>query len=840
MVISTAEPPIRNRTPLPVDELALVTPPVAELYRHISQILLGQEQQSLIQTASRAERLMRELGVTFNLYGEEAGQDHIVPFDPFPRVINPEDWAYLYRGLQQRLRLWNAFFKDIYQTQEVLKSGTMPFEIIYDDPHYQRAAVGIDLPRDIYCQVAGFDLARGSDGQWMVIDDYTSAMTGASYALQSRYVLSQVCPDLLRTADIEPIHGYPTDLLEHLREFSQGRSSEPRVVLLSSGAYNAAYYEHSYLARQMGIPLVRGNDLIVLNTRVYLKTIGGLEPIDVIYRRLDDRWIDPLALARENHSGVPGLMTCVRKGTLTIANAIGTGLGDNRAVSAYLPRLAKFYLNEPLLIPSIRRYLCRDPDQCDEIVANLRDYWIATVNEPPHQRVYLTSGMPEPELEKLRADILSRPADFVAEPYLPLNLLPSAASGRCERRHAGLRIFAFAGARQPGHPCALTRVASQPESRIISSGLGGGIKDTWILRGASQKKPAPPITLVSERRRLRLGSRIAESLYWLGRYAERAENTTRIFKVLQLIQLEDQARQDPQTWAPLWETLARATGHSTNFFKRSALLRKGAVSHYILLDVKNPSSVLSCVERCRLNAQSTRESVPPEIWVVITRLHQLLEEAVPPKRGKLSDETELAKIQELQENVLNQLNALTGAAAKSMLRDDGWHFWLLGLHVERAITTVLVMKQVLVKRHHEQNQEELEDTNIDALLRMLACLYAYRSLFQSRPVSRNAAALLLQDPQLPRSVAYCLDRIGETLGTVFGQNIRERADSPLRECNRLKAEVNFVDLDGYFVDDPKKSSLFRRWLEKLADELTDLSMGISDHYLYHQSINTLP
>jgi uncharacterized alpha-E superfamily protein len=400
-------------------------------------------------------------------------------------------------------------------------------------------------------------------------------------------------------------------------------------------------------------------------------------------------------------------------------------------------------------------------------------------------------------------------------------------------------MFTF-GDRPSLHPCALTRVAPEPGSRIISSGLGGGIKDVWILRGKSDEQIQPPAIVTSPQRRLRLGSRIAESLYWIGRYTERAENTTRILKVLQSIQLEDVARQDPQSWAPLWEALASATGHHTHFFKRSALVRKESVAHYILLDRNNPSSVISCVDRCRLNVQATRESIPPEVWAVVNRLSQLLEEALPSARGKLSDRGEAGKILELQENLLNQFDALAGSTLKNMLRDDGRHFWSLGLHVERAGTTLLVMRQVFLKRQVDGTPGQHDDINLDALLRMLGCLYAYRSLFQSRPSAPNVARMLMQDLQVPRSVAHCLNRLTSTLNEVFGDWASHAGSTAAKQCAQLAAEVQFADLDVYF--DPKlraKGVSFPRWLREVANKLHALSGAIADQYLYHQAINVL-
>lgn len=832
-------------SPVVVDELRLAPREARQVYQRIQAAFNEHGAPYLDRITNQTQVLMRDLGVTFGLYREEGKQDHVVPFDPFPRVIAAEEWRKLSRGIQQRLRVWNAFFRDIYDMQEVLKAEVVPFELIYDDPSYLRQMVGLRLPHDSYVHVAAFDLARDAQGNWVVIEDFVANTTGASYALQGRHVLSQVIPDLLESADVCPINNYSTSLLEHLRRHAPYAASEPRVVLLSPGYYNQAYYEHSFLARQMGIPLVRGSDMIVLNSRVFLKTIGGLEPIDVIYRRIDEDFIDPVAFRHDSQLGVPGLLSCVRKGTVTVANAIGTGLGYNRALADYLPKLARFYLNESLEIPAIDRYLCFDRDQREMVTSHLDDYCITTISDRSMNKRWWAAKLTQAERAELLSRIEENPAQYVAEPSMPFSQLPVTEAGNLAKHHAGMRLFAFGGLNEQVFPLALTRYSTESDSVVISSGLGGGIKDTWILRDRKEAEQEAALTVSSRPRRLRLSSRIADSLFWMGRYAERAENTTRILKVLQLVQLEDPSGQMPEQWASLWEALARATGHPTHFFKNSPLLRKQAVSHYLLLDRKNPASVIRCLEVCRHNAANIRESVPPEVWVVLNRLYQVVEAKVQKQKGYIRDDEEFQLVQQLQEDILNQLDALIGAASKNMLRDDGWHFWSVGTHVERSMITALVMRQVFLKRQDKTGHTR-RDGNLDALLRMLACQYAYRSLFQSRPAVQNVAVMLLQDPQLPRSVLSCLLSIRHSLETVFGSTatLTQENDlhTPLRRCARLIGEVEFADLTPYFEQangNGSRAPRLRNWLDTLGGQLWELSLAISDHYLNHQTFNVL-
>ncbi len=820
---------VTEKPPLPEGELTAAPPAARAVYEKLADAL---SEPVARQVNAKAERLMRDLGITYDQYGEQAG-DAIVPFDSFPRVLETAEWDRLTRGLSQRLTIWNAFFRDIYDGQEVLKAGVIPFEFVYGDPHYLRGSVGVKVPANIYVHVAAFDLARDARGGWTVIDDYVSRPMGASYALQARAVLSQARPELFTLAEVASVSGYPAELLALLRGCAQSGSSEPRVVALTSRDESHAYYEDSFLARQMGIPLVVGSDLVVLYGRVYYKTIEGLEPIDVIYRRTGDSGIDPVA--HDNTSGgIPGLMSCVRKGTVAIANAIGTGLGDNRALAAYLPRLARFYLNQPLELPVIPRLLCIDPDQCQEVLDDLRSYFIATVATGPGQRVWRTAEMSDEEIATLHTEIASHPARFVAEAHAPANTMPTANGGL---RHAGLRVFTLGGRALPEHPCALTRVAADPDSRVISTGFGGGIKDTWILRGAQPESLPANESFSIQGRRLSLGSRTAESLYWMGRYAERAENTTRIVKVLQTIRAQGHALGDDHSWNPLWEALARATGHVSNFFKKSAAKQR-SVTSYLLLDRSNKTSVIGCIEHCRANALTTRESVAPEVWLALNRTRSLLVERLA-RPEESADAAALESAIVLEDSILNQLNAVSGAVQKHMLRDNAWQFWNLGVHLERAVTVVLVMRQVFLKRQNEALPAQQIDSNLEALLRMLSSLYAYRSRFQTRPTLRNVATMLLQDVQVPYSLFFCVERIDATLGAVFHGSTSD-ATSPARLAEQLKFDAKFLEVDRFFEADAKgERADLGRVLESFEDRLGTLSTAISDHYLYHQAINIL-
>lgn len=826
-----------------VDEVSLATGEAARLHELIRAELLRDGPAALSQLQAQGQQWMQDLGVTFSLHRGQTGTEHVVPFDPYPRIISADEWDFLQRAVRQRLTIWNAFLKDIYRTQEVLRADIIPYHWVYDDINYHRGGVEVPVTNDVYAHVAAFDLVRASDGHWVVTRDTLSFTTGSVYAVQARNVLQMISPALLENASLEAVDEYPTQLLEHLRRHAPVAASEPRVALFSPGPTDDAYFEHSSLARQMGVPLLQSGDLTVLNSRVYFKTIGGLEPIDVLYRRLDARAMDPLEFGGDSQAGVAGLMNCVRKGTVTIVNALGSGLADNRAIATAMPRLSKFYLNEPLLLPTCERYVLEDPDQREVVRQDLARYLIMPLHCRSSGKSWTCDQLSPSEQNVLWDHVTASAGAFVAEPQLPLNLLPCVTPDGLAMRHVGLRLFALGGDQGTVTTSALTRYSSQPNNRVISSGLGGGIKDTWVLKDKNAEPDELPIVVRSGQRRLRLGSRAADSLYWMGRYTERGENITRALQVLQLETLASHSSSAPTEREPLFESLALLTGRKSRFYFRPNLPGRQSLAQFVLADAENPSSVAKCIENCRANARQIREAFPPELWMVINRLHRLFARADRSHRGR-SDELTLRQALELEEELLNQFDSLTGAVDKDMVYGDNRHFWSLGVHVERALNTIAVLRPVLIRRPDPRTGElRRNEDHLDAMLGMLASRYAYRSLYQSRPSPQYVARLLLQDDMVPRSVLRCLQQIKLSLDAVAPDTNRSDngdATTPLRLCGQLLGGVEFADLEPFFqTGNGHRPPRLRNWLDNMANQLIELSVLIGDHFLHHQAFNIL-
>lgn len=843
----------------PFDEWAHGDAALSASVNQLRGFFSGQGSETLDGLVKLSRRQMRDQGIAYGIGLEEEPRhsDAAFPFDLVPLPLSPAEWAGLSAGIVQRVRTWNAFLQDIFAGQEILRAGVVPFEIVYADPHFHRQCVGIPMPRDVFVHLAAVDLVRGPDGGWRVMEDNISNPSGASYALQNRRVLSQVCPQVFQNQPVRSVYNFPHHLLETLQAAAPSSIAAARVVALSPELDHPGYFDHGAMARQMGIPLVQGSDLIVLDSELYLKTIGGLERIDVLYRRVEGTQLDPVAFGQKTKVGIPGLVSCLRKGTLTVANALGAGLGDNRALAAYLPAMMDFYFNEQPLLPSLPCHHLADVDQREQVDENWSQFVFKATSSRDRDSVWMGETMDDSSWKALRKRIEAAPSNFIAQPRLNFSTAPSCVGGRLEDRHVSLRTFVLNDGEPRAVPLVLTRVSAREDSLLVSSVSGGSSKDTWVLKGEEPEEKRRPVALAQryQPRRMHLASRSAEAIYWTARYAERVEATVRILRVVQQLSLEAASPENAPTWAPLWEALASATGHPTQFFKRRSFQEQRGMdlARYILLEDASESSAISSLRKCRRNAQLVRETLPPEVWAVINRtyLHLALcvEEQLSPRvQGMLQD---LSLHDELQ----TQLDELAGAVQKHMLHNDAWHFWRIGRSSESAFFTLISARQVFSKRTDEQiGHFVAQDGNLEALLRMMSAQYAYRSSYRSRPTASQVALLLLRDEEFPRSVVYCLNEIDEAFRDMFGQRPPTLAEVPMRSAGRLLSEVRYADLGRYFnvMEEgygagiepdggqrgvkPRATRMrsLADWLGRIVRKLGGLGTRISDHCFEHQ------
>ncbi len=430
---------------------------------------------------------MLQDGVGFTVYRQEEGIERVWPMDPVPRIIPAAEWEHIEKGLVQRLLALNLFLKDVYHEQFILRDRVIEPRLIYEGAFFRREWMGAAVPRDIYIHVCGTDLVRDADGRYLVLEDNGRTPSGVSYMLQNRQALKRVWPQVFEHHDVRGTDDYPAALLDVLRYIDPGGRPDPTVVLLSPGLYNSAYFEHTFLAQRMGIELVEGRDLVVDQNRVYMRTTRGLARVDVIYRRIDDNFLDPLAFKADSLLGVPGLIDAYRAGQVSLANGIGTGIADDKGVYPFVPAMIRYYLKQDPILPNVETYCPLEPAQLSHILAHLEQLVVKTVNESGGYGMLIGPASTARQREEFRDLLRARPRDFIAQPVVPLSTHPTFAEGRLEGRHVDLRPFVLCGEKIVVIPGALTRVALPRGSLVVNSSQGGGSKDTWVLSfGSSQ------------------------------------------------------------------------------------------------------------------------------------------------------------------------------------------------------------------------------------------------------------------------------------------------------------------------------------------------------------------
>jgi uncharacterized circularly permuted ATP-grasp superfamily protein len=436
----------------------------------------------LLQKDKMAGELFMNQGITFTVYSDDAGIEKIFPFDIIPRILTGAEWDHIEQGIKQRLKALNLFLKDIYSEKNILKDKIIPAELVASCPQYTREVFGIKVPHDLYVHISGIDLIRSQDGTFYILEDNLRTPSGVSYMLENREVTKKIFPGMLSNSRARMINNYPLLLHDILVSLAPQQLSNPTVALLTPGVYNSAYFEHTFLARQMGIPLVEGRDLLVDNHKVYMKTTAGLQQLHVIYRRIDDDYLDPLVFRPESALGVPGLMSAYRKGNIAIVNAVGNGVADDKAVYAYVPDMIKYYLNEETILPNVPTYSLEDEDARQHVFDNIEKMVVKRTNQSGGYGMVMGNSASPEELKGIKAAILETPREFIAQPIIKLSTVPCFIDGKLQPRHVDLRPYALCG---PDGikvvPGGLTRVALREGSLVVNSSQGGGSKDTWVV-----------------------------------------------------------------------------------------------------------------------------------------------------------------------------------------------------------------------------------------------------------------------------------------------------------------------------------------------------------------------
>jgi uncharacterized circularly permuted ATP-grasp superfamily protein len=461
------------------DEMFLPDGSIREGYSPFKERVEQLPSEEFIRRQQAAERALMAMGITFNVYSENEGTERIMPVDIIPRIVSAKEWEKVEKGLIQRITALNMFLDDIYHDQKILKDGIIPRELIESSKDFLRPCMGINPPKGIWIHITGTDLIKGDDGQFMVLEDNLRCPSGVSYMLENRELLKRTFPEVITKTHVRPISDYPTRLLQMLQHISD--RPNPNICVLTPGIYNSAYFEHSYLAQQMGVELVDARDLVVHDGYVKMRTTKGFQIVDVIYRRIDDTFLDPHTFNPHSLIGIPGIFDVYKKGRIALANAPGTGVADDKVIYAYVPRMIKYYLGEDAILPNVETYICGEESDCKYVIENIHNLVVKEANEAGGYGMLIGPKSTKEEQEIFKKKILANPRNYIAQPTISLSRVPCLIGDKSEGRHVDLRPYILNGNGIQVIPGGLTRVALRKGSLVVNSSQGGGSKDTWVL-----------------------------------------------------------------------------------------------------------------------------------------------------------------------------------------------------------------------------------------------------------------------------------------------------------------------------------------------------------------------
>ena len=748
---------------------------------------LGRE--GLRERGENVRQLLREHGVTYNVHADGHSASRTWELDMLPLIIDPAEWAQLETGLIQRTRLLNLVLADIYGPQRLLHDGFLPPALLHANPGFLRSCHGIRPPRDLFLTLHAVDLTRAPDGRWWVLSDRTQAPSGVGYALENRAILSRILPDEFREAQVQRLGGFFERRKAGLRALAPWTSA-PNIVLLTSGPYSETYFEHAYLARHLGYQLVEGSDLTVRDRRVFLKTLEGLQPVDVIVRRVDDTWCDPLELRADSILGVPGLVEAARAGNVAISNALGSGAVETTALLAFLPALAQRLLGEKLLIPNVATWWAGQEGERNYALWALKSLVIKRAFVGVHGEPSFGEKLDAPALDELAAAIRANPHAYVSQERVALSTAPAWNGDALEPRPLILRCFICAT--PDGFtvmPGGLTRVSASPDSPIVSSRYGGGSKDTWVRYSSSLDGVAPAEAPSPSERQDRVvshvPSRVVENLFWLGRYAERLEDTTRLLRTV----------------------LSRLAGRLDEQQLTSELRE-------LVFERNRAGTVRDLLGRLGFLIASVRDRLSGDTWRIVNQLQTEFP-------ASLSRATPGAILQALHKLIF-QLAAFSGMEMENMTRGHAWRFLDIGRRLERAINLVTNIRAVLAT--------DPEGDALTPLLEYTDSTMTYRRRYLARPELPTAFDLLLTDDANPRSLAFQFKALRRHFDELPGAGEGRPEEILFDEISALLTDTDIRQLTEDGLTGRRRLETV---LKQLMENCGDLSELLSASYFSH-------
>jgi uncharacterized circularly permuted ATP-grasp superfamily protein/uncharacterized alpha-E superfamily protein len=809
-----------------------------EVYRALFDRLNEMPRTQVRALDDQLEATMREMGVTFDIKRDRVWGQRAWFCDLLPQIFTPDEWEPLTNGIRQRLKAFEMFLQDIYSKKQILLDGVIPITPVLGSPFFQRAAAGLPLPAGAYLHLSGISICRLPDGQLAAKHHYFSNASGMSYMIQNRRALTRVIPQSFQDTGILSISDVPTNILEMLRSFS--KESDPMVVLLSPGPISPAYSEHSFLARRMGIPLVQGGDLLVLNDEVYLKTVSGLSKVDVIYTRVSDQWLDPMVFRRDSILGIPGLAHCVRRQSVAVINAIGSQISDDRALLPFASQIIRYYLGERPILPAVATYWMGDIDQREHVLGDLQNF---TIRPLSGERILLGGDGRLPSNEKLEAaklEILENPSQFVAQPQDCDAETISFQDGERRRRRQDHILFAQrkADGSYEVFPGALTRV-STTESEFTSSELGGGSKDTWVQVGLHKERDEWDPSRQTDAKIPAHGvtSRVAEAFYWIGRYLERAYDLAGMVSVIESLEIEELNPTERMNYRPVWNRILPMLEGVGSPSRRT--ISSPAGRYRLTLDTNEPGSVVSTILRAAGNAESVLETLSLDAWGVLSVLRNRFRNAQFAPDS--SEEILTSSSRRLCDVARQLIPQFFGTAQCTMLSDDGWNFCEIGQLIERAAITANAITSItkpLLQPSTDGGSDHAMEIRLSAFLRLLNSRDIYRRVYQMRIEPLPLLELLWTNPVAPRSVVHCLT---SCVALIRGNEITPSPSTAraLAEIESLIQSILSTNWESLLSEQKAQSqgkTRLQTHCEGLLNRLLSLHTILCDSFLNHQVV----
>ena len=776
----------------------------------------------------RAQRVIRQNGVTYNASGDPKDVSRPWELDPIPLMISPVEWENLSKGLVQRMHMLNLMLADLYGDRKLLTNNVLPRELILANTAFHRACCQIKPLGGQFLNMLAVDLVRAPNGRWLVVKDHAQAPSGAGYALENRLIVSRTFPTMYRDCRIERLAGFFAALRTRLEELSPRKGHTPRIVILTPGATSESYFEHAYLSRYLGFPLVQGNDLTVRENKVFLKTLGGLRQVDIILRRQNDSDCDPLELDPSSGLGVPGLVQAAAAGEVVIANALGSGLAETPALLPFYPMLCRHLLNEEPLLFTVPTLWCGQYAEMNQILGNLDQWVIKRAFPGSHDRTIFPQHLTPEDRETLIGKIKDDPKHYIAQQNTALSAAPCWVDGKLVSRHTMLRAFIIAtGDGYKVMPGGLVRTSSRADTTVVSMESGGGSKDAWVpARGEVSRLSLLPregneIELV--RGEDNLSSRVADNLYWLGRYIQRAELQTRMLRTI-LRRLTEETIPDG---TPELKELLRTLSIMTDYQPEGGPITDPIldlertlkfVSDIVFKHDLNSNLHHALAQACRIGTM-VRDRISIDTWRILDRLDHELHDS--------SADCEPTELHDLLDDLLVPLAAFSGLGFESMTHGYGWRFMDMGFRLERAVMSARILKELLAK------PAAYEAPVLDAVLEVASSSITYRSRYQSNVAIMPLLDLLISDSSNPRSIAFQLELIN--------QHIRELSNLPrlgqlpeqilATELVHLVENIDLPPVTGLDADGRRIKLL--ELLEHIIDRIHELSVLITERYLAH-------